>query len=382
MNKIVLQFFLLFSLLSIRAQTATSITKLESPTLDESSGLLFYNNKIITHNDSGGAAKLYELSASTGAVTRTITVNNATNGDWEDLSQDQNYIYIGDIGNNFGNRKDLKIYKISKDDYNDSDDNVTPEIIYYSYNDQTDFTSKLNNNNWDAEALISYGDKLLIFSKNWADKKVNVYSIPKTSGTYTAVFESNYNTNGLITGAEISPNEDVIYLTGYSEMAAPFLYTIHNIPNKSCNVFSGTTSAKITNIVPLGNQIEGVALLEITPTKHRLYLSNEKYVATFGSFTVTFPAKLWLLEINTETLSLQSQDFSIENIVNLYPNPFDRTLTLNKVVDEVSIFDALGKLITKQQSVNNLSLENLDNGIYFAHIKTNNTIVIRKIIKK
>jgi hypothetical protein len=32
---------------------------------------------------------------------------------------------------------------------------------------------------------------------------------------------------------------------------------------------------KISNIVPLGNQIEAIALLEITPSKHRLYISNE-----------------------------------------------------------------------------------------------------------
>jgi hypothetical protein len=114
----------------------------------------------------------------------------------------------------------LKIYKISKEDY-DADDTAAAEIISYSYTNQLDFTPK-NNTNWDAEGLISYGDKLLIFSKNWADNKVDVYSIPKTSGNYNAILESSYNANGLITGAETSANEKVIYLTGYSSSAAPF----------------------------------------------------------------------------------------------------------------------------------------------------------------
>jgi hypothetical protein len=74
---------------------------------------------------------------------------------------------------------ELKIYKISKEDYDDADDTAAAEIISYSYTNQLDFTPKLNNTNWDAEGLISYGDKLLIFSKNWADNKVDVYSIPK-----------------------------------------------------------------------------------------------------------------------------------------------------------------------------------------------------------
>jgi hypothetical protein len=135
----------------------------------------FCNNNIITHNDSGGQANLYEINASTGAL-RTVAITNATNVDWE-YAQDASYIYIGDIGNNFGNRTDLKIYKISKD--YDDDDTAAAEIISYSYTNQLDFTPKLNNTNWDAEGLISYGDKLLIFSKNWADNKVDVYSIQK-----------------------------------------------------------------------------------------------------------------------------------------------------------------------------------------------------------
>jgi hypothetical protein len=72
----------------------------------------FCNNNIITHNDSGGQANLYEINASTGAL-RTVAITNATNVDWE-YAQDASYIYIGDIGNNFGNRTDLKIYKISR----------------------------------------------------------------------------------------------------------------------------------------------------------------------------------------------------------------------------------------------------------------------------
>jgi hypothetical protein len=57
----------------------------------------------------------------------------------------------------------------------------------------------------------------------------------------------------------------------------------------------------------LGNQIEAIALLEITPSKHRLYISNEKYIASYGSMT-TFPAKLWLIEIDTETINLNVPD--------------------------------------------------------------------------
>lgn len=382
MKKELTLIFLLFLLTTTNAQTAQVVSNLESPTLDESSGLLFYNNKIITHTDSGGETNLYEISAVTGAVTRTVRITNATNVDWEDIAQDASFIYIGDIGNNSGNRTDLKIYKISKSDYDDTDNTATAEIIYYSYSNQNDFTSKPNNNNWDAEGLISYGDKLLIFSKNWLDKKVNVYSIPKLSGVHNAVLESSYNTNGLITGAETSINENIIYLTGYNSYEPPFMYTIHGIPNNSLDIFTGTTSQKISNIVPIGNQVEAISLFEITPTKHRLYISNEKYVATNGQTSVTFPAKLWLMEINTESVTLEIKEVTSDIILNIFPNPFDKILKLSQIVDEITIFDVNGRIVAKQHSVQELSLENLNKGQYFAQIKVNNSLLTRKIIKK
>lgn len=297
--------FLFFGFLTVNSQTATEIVALQTPDLDETSGLLFYNNTVITFNDSGGEANLYEVNTSTGNISRTVAITNATNVDWEDITQDASYIYIGDIGNNNGSRTDLKIYKISKVDYDGADDTAVAEVIAYSYADQTDFTPSPNNTNWDAEGLISYGEKLLIFSKNWVNNMVNVYSIPKITGTHSALLESSYNTNGLITGAEISPNEDVIYLTGYSSSQAPFIYTIHGIPINSFDIFSGIISEKITNIVPLGNQVEAIALFEITPTTHRLYISNEKFVISVGPLIFTFPAKLWLIEIDAETVTLE-----------------------------------------------------------------------------
>lgn len=298
MKQIATLLLLWFGLLTASAQIVKDITPLETPTLEETSGLLFCNNQLITHTDSGGKAELYEINTTTGSVTRTVEIANATNVDWEDIAQDESHIYIGDIGNNSGNRTDLKIYKISKADYNTKNDTITSEIIAFTYADQLDFTGHPNANNWDAEALISYGDKLLIFTKNWADAKTNVYAIPKTSGTHTAVLESSYPINGLITGADSSPEERVIYLLGYSTSEAPFMYTIHNIPEDSLDVFSGEISEKIENIATLGHQVEGIAIFEMTPKTHRLYLSNEKFNASLGPIKIMIPTKLMGIEID------------------------------------------------------------------------------------
>lgn len=382
MKYLITLIFLFFGLLTIKSQTASEITNIQTPDLDENSGLIFYNNNIITFNDSGGEANLYEINASTGNITRTVTITNATNVDWEDITQDASYIYIGDIGNNNGNRTDLKIYKIAKNDYNGSDDIAVAEIISYSYADQLDFNSNPNNTNWDAEGLISYSDQLLIFSKNWVDNRVNVYSIPKTNGTYSALLESSYNTNGLITSAEISLNENIIYLIGYSNSQAPFMYTIHGIPNNSLDIFSGIISEKVSNIVPLGNQVEAIALFEITPNQHRLYISNEKFIFSYEDITIIFPPKLWLIEIDAETITLDVLDITSDLTFTIFPNPLNKTLNLSEKVDEIIIFDLLGSIVTKQQYVKKISIENLNPGHYIAHIKINNSILIKQLIKK
>jgi hypothetical protein len=87
MKKTITILFILFGLLTISSQTAIDLTNLQTPALDETSGLIFYNNKIITHNDSGDAPNLYELDENTGAITRTVTLNKSTLGILEIIAE-------------------------------------------------------------------------------------------------------------------------------------------------------------------------------------------------------------------------------------------------------------------------------------------------------
>jgi hypothetical protein len=98
--------------------------------------------------------------------------------------------------------------------------------------------------------------------------------------------------------------------------------------------------------------------------------------------TIPFPAKLWLIEIDNQTINLTVPDNTSDLTFNIFPNPFDKTLKLSKRVDEIIIFDLSGRMITKQQFVQEISLENLNQGVYIAHLKINNSKIIRQIIKK
>jgi PKD repeat protein len=189
---------------------------LATPVLDESSGVEFIANGLWTHNDSGNSPTLYRVDSANGAVLQTVAVSNATNVDWEDITSGPDYIYVGDFGNNNGNRTDLKIYRIAKSDLTPGATSVTAGIINFSYSDQVSFISAPNNNNFDCESIIFYNDSLHLFSKDWVDKQSRHYVLPATPGTYVAQVKESLNAANLVTGACIQEG-GVIALIGYDK---------------------------------------------------------------------------------------------------------------------------------------------------------------------
>lgn len=78
----------------------------------------------------------------------------------------------------------------------------------------------------------------------------------------------------------------------------------------------------------------------------------------------------------------------VSNDLNLFPNPTSDQLTIqskNASVDEITLFDVVGKEVIKQ-SIHakecTINLNNLHNGLYFIRIKTENALFTYKILKK
>lgn len=92
--KLIYILFFVFTFSSpCHGQQISLVTTLES-FIEESSGLIYLDGKLITHNDSGGNPTLYELDDVSGNITRSVVIENATNTDWEDICHDDAYIYI------------------------------------------------------------------------------------------------------------------------------------------------------------------------------------------------------------------------------------------------------------------------------------------------
>jgi len=183
--------------------------------MNETSGLLYLNGQLWTINDSGNKPEIYQVDRLKGSVLRTVVIRNAVNTDWESITQDDSNIYIGDFGNNTGNRTNLCILKIGKTDLlNLANDTLNAGYIHFSYPDQDNFSIAFNNNNFDCEAFFFSHDSLHLFSKNWSDMHTKHYVVPVDTGNYNARFAEQFNADGLITDAAINEKGNVVLL-GY-----------------------------------------------------------------------------------------------------------------------------------------------------------------------
>lgn len=239
--------------------------------LKESSGLCYTDGSLWTFGDSGNPNSLFKIDTSSGMILQTVTLQNFTNTDWEDITADSVYIYVGDFGNNDGNRKDLKILRIKKSDIDPaiSQESINAQAINFSYADQHSFNAN-NNTNFDCEALISLGDNLYIFSKDGGDLKTRCYRLPKDTGTYLVSPIDSFNTAGKITSASYNPVTKELALGGYmNKKIFPFIWFFKNFSGDK--FFSGASLRCQINKSNTVWQTEG---LDYT-SANRMFLSCE-----------------------------------------------------------------------------------------------------------
>jgi hypothetical protein len=140
------------------------------PRVQECSGMAYNKGLLWTLGDSGTKPELYGLDG-TGKCSEVITSPSLQNKDWEELAADQenDRFFIGDIGNNVNQRKDLKIFVL------DSNRQVT--VIPITYALQESFPPNKRLRNYDCEAMVYAHDSLILFSKNRGVPLVSWYSL-------------------------------------------------------------------------------------------------------------------------------------------------------------------------------------------------------------
>jgi len=223
-----------------------------SKKLDETSGLEIINKQLVTINDSGNDPVLFYINES-GNILDERKLNCCKNNDWESLAADSDYVYIADFGNNYDTRKNLSIIKIPID----KSSNENPEIINFLYPEQKKFKRIYRRSEYDAEALISFGDILLIFTKNKRKKITEIYSLPKYGGNFKAQKIGSLNTESIVTGADYDKKTNTLVLTSTINFDEYYILVV--------NDFSLNNKDHKINMyeIPIGKtQVESIKIID------------------------------------------------------------------------------------------------------------------------
>ena len=209
--------------------------------INETSGLEILNDVFVTHNDSGGEPSLYFFNLS-GEIINSIKIEKENfleiyNNDWEDITADEDYLYIADTGNNFGTRDNLNIIKVKISDFSINDK------IDIFYSDQESFFPS-SKHKYDAEALLIIEDKIALFSKDRDSLNTDLYLIDDTVEEKQELSSvANFNVNSLITGGDYDSDTGILALVSYSSKGEQYLilfedFNIDNPRNNSYKKYS------------------------------------------------------------------------------------------------------------------------------------------------
>jgi len=278
--------FLFFSLSLLLLCSCQDYGKLEKKgdldrSLAEISGLAVFSNDslIYTATDHGNPNSIYGLNPS-GNIIREITISNAPNEDWEDLTKDSNgTLYISDTGNNENDREDQFIYIIPNfANLAQQRESLKAQKITFTLSDQENYPPSLKNLYFDLEALIYKDDNLYMFTRNRSrnfDGITKVYKLPALPGTFEAELIDEYyvcddlNTCA-ITGADISADGSKIALLTTNKVLI-----LSDFDGE--RFFSGNIK---TYDLGYNSQKEGVSF----KNDSTLYLVDERRAQTGGNF--------------------------------------------------------------------------------------------------
>jgi hypothetical protein len=233
------------------------------PPLPEASGLALSRRtpgRLWTHNDSGKPV-LYALD-SRGAVTGQLQITGANVEDWEAIAVGAcgtgSCIYLGDIGDNEAERRQITIYRVPEPE-TASGTAAVSAVFHATYPDGPH----------DAETLLAAGEDLYVVTKGEAGP-VAIYKFragPERGGTVklqrVGEIASKVDAESRITDGAVSPNGQWVVLRSRSAL------TFHH----AAELFAGRKSVATTVDVrslkePQG---EGVALGDDTS----VYLAGE-----------------------------------------------------------------------------------------------------------
>ncbi|HKQ51452.1 MAG TPA: hypothetical protein VJT74_03730 [Pyrinomonadaceae bacterium] len=208
------------------------LADLEEKGVDESSGVVASRRNpglFWTHNDSGDGPLVYAFDRQ-GRRRGVWKVSGAKARDWEDVAagpgpqRGQSYLYVGDIGDNDKERKEVVVYRVAEPAITD-DTVVNNAVEPYETAHAEAIRLKYPDGRHDAEALAVHpatGDLYVITKTRNPTAAAGVYKLAapysvESVNTLQKIGEVRVPSlfPGMITGADISPDGSRFILCDY-----------------------------------------------------------------------------------------------------------------------------------------------------------------------
>lgn len=220
----------------------------------------------------------------------------------------------------------------------------------------------------ETSGLIFWNNQLWTHNDN---TDTNIYSLDTLSGNIVRAYPlsriSNFDVDGLITGAVYLMSEKIIALSGYSDKLEPFVYLLYDFKGSD---FFGGNKRKIELLLPY-HQTEGIA----TANGIKYYISNE----SFSLYPVIdVPQRLYIFDLTFflgDYLNLPIPFPDAENNFIILPVPaydfitvksYSALLPIDYILVNLSGQIILKGRLTSENSTINLS--GLAAGIYILRI--------------
>jgi len=192
----------------------------ESDMLTEISGIVASRknpNMLWVHNDSGDEARIYAMNVE-GNFLGSFYLSGANTIDWEDIAtgpgpeENEDYLYIGDIGDNLANRSYIVIYRAQEPNVDSNQITVAGilsgvESIKLAYPDGAR----------DAETLMldPATKDLYIISKYENYSRIYIARYPQSTSEITVMEYKGQLPWSWATGGDVSAGGNLVIVRGY-----------------------------------------------------------------------------------------------------------------------------------------------------------------------
>ena len=203
----------------------TACGQLTAPVLSECSGIVAsrrYAGVFWVHNDSGDRARFYAVDSS-GELLSVVAVDGARNVDWEDIAiDDSGQVYLGDIGNNLNERRDLVVYVVDEPDPHRGPGPLHVPVrrrLPFHFADQETFPDSAHLN-FDCEALGWNAGHLYLLTKHRSDTATTLYRLdPWCAGEQVAERVGGVRMGSPVTAADCSPDGRLLGVLTYRDVS-------------------------------------------------------------------------------------------------------------------------------------------------------------------